>query len=205
MSSYASATKQPPRTLTAQEQTALLKTTGEHKDGFRDHIIFSIALGTGLREHEILALNYGDLFDPRGKAKPRVQLSVFKRSNDDKEQQEVFLPDTLRYKLEKYFRMRKAAGADVSPESAVFVSREGNRLSARQARHAFAEWQKRAGLTRHFKFHHLRHTALTNLYKATRDIRLVQRQARHKTIVSTTIYAGPDDEAVHQAVRGLPC
>ena len=28
----------------------LLKTTGEHREGFRDHVIFSLALGTGLRE-----------------------------------------------------------------------------------------------------------------------------------------------------------
>lgn len=203
---YATATRQPPRTLTTAEQTALLKTTGEHKDGFRDHIIFSVALGTALREHEILALDISDVFDIRGKAKNRVQLRVFKRSNDDQEQQEVFLPDTLRYKLEKYFRMRKADRAeDVAPGAPLFVSREGNRLSLRQARHAFAQWQERAGITRHFKFHHLRHTSLTALYRATGDIRLVQRQARHASIVSTTIYAAPSDEQVSAAVRNLPC
>lgn len=204
--SYATTTRRPPRTLTTPEQASLLKATGEHKDGFRDHMIFSIALGTALREHEILALDIGDVFTAQGKAKTRIQLRVFKRSNDDAEAQEVFVPDALRYKLEKYYRMRKAAdSAQVSPTAPLFVSREGNRLSLRQARHAFAVWQARAGFTHHYKFHHLRHTSLTNLYRATRDIRLVQAQARHASIVSTTIYAAPSDDDLLAAVRDMPC
>ena len=203
--SYATATKQPPRTLTSTEQVALLKVTGEHKDGFRDHVMISTALGTALRENEILALNVSDVYDARGRSKPRVQLRVFKRSNKNAAQQEVFVPEALRYKLDKFLRMLKADGVDVSPDAPIFVSREGHRLSPRMARHAFAQWQKRAGLSRHFKFHELRHTSLTNLYRSTRDIRLVQRQARHASIVSTTIYAAPSDDDVAQAVRNLPC
>ena len=50
--------------MTEGEQRAILKTSGEHARGFRDHVIFSMALGTALREHEILALNVGDVFGP---------------------------------------------------------------------------------------------------------------------------------------------
>ena len=32
-------------------------------------------------------------------------------------------------------------------------------------------WQGRAGFDRTFNFHSLRHTSLTNAYRATRDIR----------------------------------
>ena len=45
----------PPRTMTDAEQALLLKATGEHARGFRDHVLFSMALGTGLRESELLA------------------------------------------------------------------------------------------------------------------------------------------------------
>lgn len=55
MTAYADAIAKPPRTLTELEQKLLLKTTGEHRDGFRDHVLISLALGTGLREHELLA------------------------------------------------------------------------------------------------------------------------------------------------------
>ena len=99
MTMYADAIAKPPRTLTDLEQKLLLKVTGEHRDGFRDHVIISFALGTGLREHEILALDLGDVFDDEGGAKRRVTLRVFKRSADEPAVQEVVLPDLVRAKL----------------------------------------------------------------------------------------------------------
>ncbi len=55
MTAYADAIARPPKTLTEREQRLLLKTTGQRVDGFRDHCIFSLALGTGLREHGLRA------------------------------------------------------------------------------------------------------------------------------------------------------
>jgi len=195
----------PPRTLTEGEQRALLKVTGEHARGFRDHVLFSVALGTALREHEILALNMGEVYGPDGKARRRIQLRVFKRSNDDPTMQEVVLPDALRAKLGKLRSWKMQRRESLEPEAPLFVSRKGNRLSARQLRHLFHEWQKRAGFERILPFHTTRHTALTTVYRRTRDIRLTQRVARHKSITSTIRYAGPSDDDVLRAVRGLPC
>jgi len=202
---YADNIALPPRTLTEGEQRALLKTTGEHARGFRDHVIFSVALGTALREHEILALNVGDVFGPDGNSRRRVQLSVFKRSNDDDAMQEVVLPDNLRAKLDKFRGWKKRRGESLEAEAPLFVSRNGNRLSSRQLRHLFHQWQERAGFERRLSFHAVRHTALTAVYRKSRDIRLTQRVARHKSISSTIRYAGPSDEDVLRAVRDLPC
>ena len=74
MTAYADAIAKPPRTLTDLEQKLILKTTGEHRDGFRDHVIISLALGTGLREHELLALDCGDVYAEDGRARRRVTL-----------------------------------------------------------------------------------------------------------------------------------
>ncbi|MCA9556923.1 MAG: tyrosine-type recombinase/integrase [Myxococcales bacterium] len=205
MTAYADAVGRPPKTLTELEQRLLLKASGEHRDGFRDHVIFSIALGTGLREHEILALNVGDVFDTDGKARRRLTLRVFKRSSDEADLQEVVLPDGVRAKLDKLRRWKKGNGEDLGADAPVFVSRKGNRLSARQLRHAFKVWQERAGFERSFNFHALRHTACSNLYRRTRDIRLTQRFARHKSILTTSIYAHPSDEDLVRSVRDLPC
>lgn len=206
--SYAAATKKPPKTLSEAEQRAVLRASGEHKDGFRDHVILSLALGTALREHEIAALNVGDVF-ANGKPRRRITLHVFKGSKKDEPtpaaEQEVFVPDDLRYKLEKLWRYKRAEKEPLSDDAPLFLSREGARLATRSIRHLWGIWQKRAGLERHFPFHSLRHTALTNLYRRTKDIRLVQRAARHANIQSTTIYAGPSDEDVLRAVRDLPC
>jgi site-specific recombinase XerC len=203
--SYADNIALPPRTMTEGEQRALLKVSGEHARGWRDHVIFSMALGTALREHEILALDVGDVFGPDGKARRRVQLRVFKRSNDDESMQEVVLPDNLRAKIEKLWAWKKQRGESLDTDAPLFVSRNGNRLSSRQLRHLFHEWQAKAGFERRLPFHAVRHTALTTVYRRTRDIRLTQKIARHRSIGSTIRYAGPSDEDVVRAVRDLPC
>ena len=51
-----------PPTLTADEQRLILRATAKHP---RDHVIFSMALGTGLRLSELLGLNVGDVFCAR--------------------------------------------------------------------------------------------------------------------------------------------
>ena len=56
MANYATSTR-TPRTLTEREQRSLLKVTGEHRAGYRDHVLYAMALGTGLREHELIALS----------------------------------------------------------------------------------------------------------------------------------------------------
>jgi len=195
----------PPKTLTAREQEALLRTTGAYVAGWRDHLLFALALGTGLREHELLALDVGDVVDADGKVRRRVRLRVFKRSNDDASMQEVVLSDRLRGKVEKYLAQRRHRGEVLGAETPLFVSRLGRRLSARQARTAFARWQDRAGFERRLHFHSLRHSACSSIYRATRDIRLTQRFARHRSVLSTAIYTHPSDEDLVRAVDGLPC
>ena len=201
---YAASTL-PPKTLTDFDTAKLLKVTGEHARGYRDHVLISMGLGTALRAHEMLALDVGDVYDDDGRARRRVQLRVFKRSNDDASSQQVFLPDALRAKLDKFFRWKKQRGQGVAADAPLFVSRSGNRLSDRQLRHAFKVWQERAGLERSFSVHALRHTALTSLYRRTHDLRLVQRAARHKSIVTTTIYTHVGDQQLLEALRDQPC
>ena len=98
-----------------------------------------------------------------------------------------------------------AQGETLVATTPVFVSRLGRRLSARQLRHAFGVWQERAGFERRFNFHALRHTACTNLYRGSRDLRLTQRFARHKSVLTTSIYTHPSDEELLRSVQSLIC
>ncbi len=205
MPAYAAAIARPPRTLTELELARLLKVTGEHREGFRDHVIFALALGTGLREHEITALDVGDVLHDDGRIRRRIALRTFKRSSNEPATQEVFLPDAVWYKLAKFIGWKKTSGEGLGADSPLFISRRGTRIATRTLRYLFRLWQGRAGFDRAFNFHALRHTALTNAYRATRDIRLVQRMARHKSVDTTTIYAAPSDEDILRAVRDLPC
>lgn len=205
MSSYVDSIRKAPKTLTDREQTSLLAVTGNRKDGFRDHVLFSFALGTALREHELCALTVGQIRNSDGAIIRRFPLKVFKRSNLDFDLQEAILPDRLRLKLEKFLRWKLSEGEPLEDGAALFLSREGGHLTTRRVRQIFAKWQEEAKFERKHTFHGLRHTALTNLYQDTKDIRLVQRVARHKSVLSTTIYTQASDEDIENAVRRMSC
>ena len=210
--SYADRTKRPPRTLSDAEQAALLKVSGKRREDFRDHVIFSLALGTALRQGEILALNVGDVMRPDGTPKRTIQLRYFAKKGRrpdlvDARSQVVHLPDGCYYKLEKYLGWKDRDGfapRQMYADTALFWSRQGDRLSDRRLREAFREWQQRAGFDRSYPFHALRHTAITNAYRATKNIRIAQRVARHARLDTTTRYEHASDQEVAAAVRGLP-
>ena len=53
--------------------------------------------------------------------------------------------------------------------------------------------------------HWLRHTAVTNVYRASRDLFLAQRFARHVSPLTTVVYTNPSDEELFEGIRGLGC
>jgi len=130
MSSYAESGR-APRTLTEREQRLLLKVTGEHRAGFRDHVLYAMALGTGLREHELVGLDVGDVFDSAGKARRRIVLRVFKGAERASGGQDVLVPEGLRAKLNKLWAWKVREGESIEADAPVFVSRIEQRLSLR--------------------------------------------------------------------------
>lgn len=192
-----------PRTLTDSERLALLRVTGEHARGFRDHVLFAMALGTGLREGELMALDVGDVVNARGRPRARITLRVFKRCTENPAPQEVFVSDALRKKLGRFLRWKKARGESLDRDAPLFIARGGRRLSKRRAREAFAAWRQLAGLSVGLSFHALRHTFCQRLYDHTGDLRLVQRAARHTSITTTTIYTEPSADDLVKAIGKL--
>ena len=68
-----------------------------------------------------------------------------------------------------------------------------------------AAWQVEAGFDRHYPFHSLRHTAVTSVYRMSRDLFLAQRFARHASPLTTTVYCHPGDDELLARVRELEC
>ncbi len=85
-----------PQTLTNTEQKAILRATARNP---RDHLIYSLALGTGLRLAEIVGLNVGDVYTTDGKSKNRVRLRPEIAKNG--RAGDVFLPDALTVKFRR--------------------------------------------------------------------------------------------------------
>jgi site-specific recombinase XerC len=205
MPAYASAVRRPPRTLTDLDRARVLKTTGEHRHGFRDHVILSFALGTALRQHEIAALDVGDVVTSAGRVRRCIALRVFKRSAAEPAPQDAFLPDGTFYKLTKFLAWKRSNGESLAADAPLFMSSRGKRIATRTLRHMFKVWQIRAGVDRVQNFHALRHSALSDAYHRERDILVVQRIARHKDVSTTMIYTAPSDQDIMDAVRDQIC
>lgn len=210
---YADRTKRPPRTLTERETKKLLDVTGKARDGFRDHVIISLALGCGLRESEICALQIRDVSDDGVKPRRTIQLRVFKRAGAgaSPKDQVIHLPDTTFYKVEKYLKTYGHGHPGPSGMAARFYKLDtqlfwprsgGGVLSTRAVRKMFAKWCRAAGL-QGISFHSLRHTAISNVRRSTGDIRITQRFARHANIATTVRYEHASDEEVAAATKGL--
>ena len=189
-----------PTTLTAAEQQALLAVTRTHP---RDHMLVSLALGTGLRLQELLGLNVGDI-TPDGKT-VRTRFPLDPAIAKGGRRGEVFLSRRLVGKLKRYLGWRRAQGRHTSASAPLFISQHGNRLSKRRTQQILRAWQERAGFDRYYGFHCMRHSAITNVYRATKDMLLTQRFARHSHLATTTAYTHPSDEDLYRSVQGIRC
>jgi len=189
-----------PTTLTADEQKVILRATSRH---LRDHVIISLALGTGLRLGEIVGLNVGDVFAPNGTPRVRVRIrsEIAKRGRAG----DVFLPDKLITKLKRFWSWKRRRGESLSPAAPLFCNQSRERISRRRVQDLWRKWQVRAGFDRLYPLHAIRHSAVTNVYRKTRDLFLAQRFARHVSPLTTTIYTHPSDEEMRERLRGLGC
>src|SRR2546422_3560779 len=99
-----------PPTLTKSETEAILRATAGN---VRDHLIYSLALGTGLRLAELVGLNVGDVFaadgTPRSRVRIRPEIAKGGRSGD------IFLPDALVPKLRKFWAHKNRRREGVRP------------------------------------------------------------------------------------------
>lgn len=190
-----------PQTLTYGEQREILKASFSNP---RDHLIYSLALGTGLRLAEIVGLDVGDLYLPHGK--PRARIRLRRDLAKGGRLADVFLPDSLIRKLRRFWAWKTRNGEELQPSDPLFCSQGGKRrISKRRVQFAFRTWQIKAGFDRLYPFHALRHTAVTNVYRASRDLFLAQRFARHVSPLTTTVYTHPSDEELFKQVRTLNC
>ena len=189
-----------PTTLTTDEQRLILRATAGN---VRDHLLYSMALGTGLRLAEVVGLDVGDVFALDGT--PRVRVRVRAAIAKGGRAADVFLPDRLVAKLKRFWRWKRTRSESLDADAALFCNQSRRRVSKRRVQFAWATWQRRAGFDRIYGFHALRHTAVTNVYRVSKDLFLAQRFARHLSPLTTTVYTHPSDEETREKLKSLSC
>ena len=145
----------------------------------RDQAIFELLYGSGLRLSELVQLDLHHLMlkenwvHVRGKGNKQRQVPLGQKSIEA---------------LQNYLPHRYA----VSGENAVFTSRRGTRLSARQIQNRLNIWSITHGSDRHLSPHMLRHSFASHVLQSAHDIRAVQELLGHKSISTTQQYTKLD-------------
>ena len=188
----------PPKVLSAEEQTRLLEVVAQ-KGCRRDLTILTLALATGLRLKELVGLNVGDVTTRSGEVAWRVELP--RKITKGCRGGVAFLSERARTVLRDFLQAKRVMRESMAKEAPLFRSSLTRRLSLRRVQKVFEHWQCEAGFETHYNFHTLRHTAVTNVYRATKDLFLTQRFARHASPVSTIAYTHPSDEELYAAIR----
>jgi integrase/recombinase XerC len=189
-----------PMTLSKEEQSRLLEVVARQGNR-RDLALLTLALGTGLRLRELVGLNVGDVATKSGEVAWKVHLP--KGITKGRRGGVAFLSEKVRSALEDHLASKRAIGERMDETAPIFRSCKGRRLGIRRVQTIFAHWQRVAGFERIYNFHTLRHTAITNVYRATKDLFLTQRFARHANPITTVAYTHPSDEELYEAIRGI--
>ena len=190
----------PPKTLSREEQARLLEVVAR-EGSRRDLAMLTLALGTGLRLREIVGLNVGDVTTRAGVVAWRVDLP--KGITKGRRGGVAFISERVRGVLADYLESRRVSEGPLTRKTPLFRSSMRSRISLRQLQKLFENWQVVAGFERPYNFHTLRHTAITNVYRATKDLFLTQRFARHANPITTVAYTHPSDEELYSAIAGI--
>jgi site-specific recombinase XerC len=160
-----------------------------------------LALSTGLRLRELVGLNVGDVITRSGEVAWRIDLP--KKITKGRRGGVAFLSERTRAVLRDFLEAKRAMGDSMALTAPLFRSSLTRRISLRRVQVIFERWQREAGFETHYNFHTLRHTAITNVYRATKDLFLTQRFARHASPVTTIAYTHPSDEELYSAIAPL--
>jgi integrase/recombinase XerC len=187
----ARAPRKPPAVLADREINVLTKTLESDRSAIakRDHLIFSLFLGTGIRLGSLVALNVDDV---------EVTRETIQTRGKNGTSQVVFLNKRLRRLLRAYLHNHPA-----KPDGPLFLSSRGGRLGARQVQLRLCHWLEKTGITGHYTIHTLRHTFATRIYENTGDLRLTQRALGHQRITTTEIYTHVSNDRLKNAVQSL--
>jgi site-specific recombinase XerD len=179
----------------------------------RDSLIVELMYSAGLRRAEVCDVTIGQ-YDSENQL-----LKDVKRKH--RKYQDIFLADSVVDALTNYLPERERYLRDLDPLYAklpldvvsqypLIPSRHSAKpgvpgswkLSPESVRYVVNGIREKTGLSE-LTAHKFRHSFVRDVYKSTNDILLTKEAAGHASVDHTFKYAGPDENAVAAAVRGL--
>ena len=187
--------KSLPKYLTLEESLDLINAT-VNSQSTRDYCIITLFLNCGMRLSELVGINLSDIKDNTlrllGKGDKERIIYINKACIDAIEN----------YKSDERSKIKAKPGF----EDALFLSRNGTRISPRRVEQIVAEELKNADLDgQGYSPHKLRHTAATLLYQqANVDIRVLKELLGHVSLATTEIYTHVSNKQLENAAESSP-
>ncbi|WP_297200604.1 tyrosine recombinase XerC [uncultured Pluralibacter sp.] len=169
-----------PKNIDVDDVNRLLDIDLNDPLAVRDRAMLEIMYGAGLRLSELVNLDIKHLDLDTGE--------VWVMGKGSKERRLPIGRSAVQW-LEHWLDLRGLFGAD---EDALFLSKLGKRISARNVQKRFAEWGIRQGLNSHVHPHKLRHSFATHMLESSGDLRGVQELLGHANLSTTQIYTHLD-------------
>ncbi len=170
-----------PNFLTEEEVTALVTAPDPDKpQGLRNRALLELLYAAGVRVSEVANLNAADL------ELSEIGGSLRVRGKGNKERM-VLVGKPAARALRRYLREgrpRLAKGA----EEALFLNRDGVRLSVRAIQSIVHKYALACGLDKRAHPHLLRHTFATHMLDGGADLRVVQELMGHASVNTTQVY-----------------
>jgi integrase/recombinase XerC len=159
----------------------------------RDRALLETLYSAGLRVSEATGLNLADLDLPGGVATVRGK---------GKRERLAFLGSGAKAALEAWLTERGVLLNQVGRKSdAVFLNKNGTRLTPRSVGRILAKYLETAGLDSRASPHSLRHSFATHLLDRGADIRSVQELLGHRSLTTTQVYTHVTTGKLHENYR----
>ncbi len=183
--------------LDSEERDALMKACKDkasldlmegRKTWVTRYMVIHLALYSGLRVSEISKLIIKDLHINNVKD-PWLKV----RNGKGGKERDVYLDKELVKHLKKYLDIKKKSwNESIEPDAPLFTGQKENHISPQALEHIFKQSLKQAQLPydkNGYSIHSARHTYGTHLYHTTQNLRYVQKQLGHSSLVMTGLYA----------------
>src|SRR5438128_767105 len=172
--------KKLPHFLSEKDLARLLATPAADKPlGIRDRSILETLYSAGLRVSELTGLNLDDIDLCNGLATVR--------GKGKRERLALLGPQALRA-LQTWLVQRENMAARGRTKTAIYLNKNGSRLTARSVGRLLEKYLALAGLDPRTSPHTLRHSFATHMLDRGADIRSVQELLGHRSLSTTQVY-----------------
>ncbi len=170
-----------PKNISVDEIFQLLDIDENDPLSIRDQCMMELMYSSGLRLSELVGINLID-----------IKLSEKEVMVTGKGSKQRLLPVTDRavQTIKQWLKVRPEFC--LAGETALFVSKQKNRISERNVQARMEQWGLKQALPSHLNPHKLRHSFATHMLESSGNLRAVQTLLGHADLATTQVYTHLD-------------